>query len=235
MSDDLVKHEGLSAIDALRALMTLDSDDRLSVLKTAVKDGKSGLAARGLSLIQRWNEERFGDALLDEVQAMLDEGRIREDFDSTDAGASSVREFFELIEGKPDEQRFHAFCALFMSANAPEADSDEAFLDLELMSILRKLSAGEMRVLVAFLKVKVYVVGQGVTVLDGLSKEMGNAPHSLIERNAVALVRQSLVAQTWNDMSGTGNQKKPLLTDLALELLKRVEKYDEFQAGRKPA
>ncbi len=229
MSNGMVRHGGLSAIQTLRLLMTLDTDDGLSIAKTAVKEGKSGLAARGLSLIQRWNEDRFCEAFLDEIEDMRQAGRIREDFNRTDAGTSSAREFFELIDGKPDEERFRAFCALFMSANAPDADSNEAFLDLELMSILRKLNAGEMRVLSAFLKVGEYIVGQGYTVSDALAKEIGNAPQALISRNAATLVQQSLVVQTWNDMSGTGGARKALLTDLAVELLRRMRKYNEFK------
>lgn len=232
MSDEIVKQERLSAIQALRALRTLDGDDQLAVFKTAVKDGKGGLAVRGLSLIQRWDEGRFWDALLDEVQAMLDAGRIREDFDHTDAGASSVREFFELIDGKPDEEHFRAFCALFMSANAVDANENEAFVDLELMSILRKLSAGEMRVLSAFLKARSYTIERNGNVLATLAKEIGDAPQALIIRNAAVLVQQSLITSAWNDMSGTVGNKKPLLTDLALELLKRIEKYDAFKASQ---
>lgn len=69
-------------------------------------------------------------------------GKIREDFGHTDAGVSSVREFFELIDGKPDENHFHTFCALFMTANAPDADANQAVLDIELMGILKEPASG---------------------------------------------------------------------------------------------
>ena len=154
MGNEIVKQESMTAIQALRQLTTLDAKDGLAIAKTAVKDGRSGLVARGLSLIQRWNEERFCEAFLDEIEEMRQAGKIREDFDHTDAGASSVREFFELVDGKPDEARFRAFCALFMSANAPDANADEMIVDLELMSILQKLSGGEMHVMIAFLKLR---------------------------------------------------------------------------------
>jgi hypothetical protein len=232
MSDEIAKQEPLSAIQALRALMTLDTDDGLAIVKTGVKDGVRGLVARGLSVLQMWDEGRFCSAFVHELEDMREAGRILEDFNGTDAGVSSLREFFELIDGKPDEERFRAFCALFMSANAPDADANEAFLDLELMSILRKLSAGEMRVLSAFLKVREYTVGQGYVVSAVLAKEIGNTPQALIGRNAAALVQQSLVVQTWNDMSGTGGLHKPLLTDLGVELMSRIEKYNEFKEGR---
>ncbi len=229
MSDEIVKRDGLSAMQALRALRTTDVDDWLAIGKTAIKDGKSGLAARGLSLIQRWDEGRFWDAFLDEVQAMLDAGRIREDLDDTDAGASSMREFFELIEGKPDQERFRAFCALFMSANAPGADANEEFLDLELMGILRKLSAGEMRVLSAFLKVRTYTPGQRYNVTDSLGHEMGGPPATLIRRNAAVLVSHGLVHEKWHDTTGSPANSKPLLTDLGLALFNRIDKYNEFK------
>jgi hypothetical protein len=119
-----------------------------------------------------------------------------------------------------------------MSANAPNANANEAFLDLELMGILRKLSAGEMRVLSAFLKLRSYTVGEGITVQERLAKEIGNTPQALISRNALALVQQSLIQPGWSDMAGTAGNKKPLLTDLAQELLKRIEKYEAFKASQ---
>ena len=230
MSEEIARQDRLSAIQALRALRTLDGDDQLSIIKTAIKEGKGGLAARGISLLQRWNEERFWNVFLDEIDAMREAGRIREDLRNTDAGAASLREFFELIDGKPDHERFRAFCALFMSANAPDADANEEYLDLELMGILRKLSAGEMRVLSAFLKVREFKLSHSCTnVLDAIISEMGgNPPQTLVRRNATALVSENLVNSRWSDAVVNPVAPKMLLTDLGLELLKRIEKYNEF-------
>jgi len=229
MTDEIVKREGISAIESLRLLRTLDTDDQISIAKTALKDGTWGLAARGMSLLQRWDEGRFWDAFLDELDEMRRAGQIREDFDRTDAGVSSVREFFEMIDGKPDEERFRAFCALFMSANAPGADSNEAILDIELMSILRNLSAGEMHLLSAFLKVRSYVVGEG-TVMQSLTRELGYNSHALVRRNVTALLRQSLVdEEAWTNRGGNLRTQKQLLTDLGMALLKRIDKYNEFK------
>ena len=148
MTDEMIKHQdSQTSIETLRSLMTADGYGSLSIAKTAVKEGPKGLLARGISVLQRWNEIRFGEALLQELEDMRSAGKIRGDFNRTDAGVSSLREFFEMIDGKPDEERFRAFCALFMSANAPDADSNQAILDIELMSILRQLTAGEMHLL----------------------------------------------------------------------------------------
>jgi hypothetical protein len=235
MSGEITKQPvHLSAIQALRALRTLDGEDQLSILKTAVKDGKGGLALRGLSLIQRWNEGRFWDAFLAEAQAMLDAGRIREDFDHTDAGVSSVQEFFELVDGKPDKARFQAFCALFMSVNAPEADENEAIVDLELMSILRDLSAGEMHLLSALIKMGFYQVGDDL--IASVSKELGYRSESLVNKNIQSLFKHSLIDKTnWENRGGTGRQRKELLTDLGMELAKRVRTYGEFKERQEGA
>jgi hypothetical protein len=228
MSDEIVKQEPLSAIQALRALMTLDTDDRLSVLKTALKDGKSGLAARGLSLIQRWNEERFCEAFCDEVEEMRQAGRIREDFNRTDAGVSSVQEFFELIDGKPNEKHFRAFCALFMSANAPDADANQAIIDLELMKILRNLSAGEMHLLFAVVTMGYYAVGDDL--LASISKHLGYRSDTLLNKNMSVLLNQHLVSEiNWENRGGAKGERKELLTDLGVELAKRVRIYNEFK------
>jgi hypothetical protein len=232
MSDEIVKQERRSAIEAFRALRTLNGDDQLSIAKTAVRDGTRGLVARGISFLQRLDEDRYWDALLDEMEEMRQAGQIRDDFDHTDAGVASVREFFEFIDGKPDEARFRAFCALFMSANATNANANEVFVDLELMSTLRKLSAGEMRVLSAFLKVGSYRFAKGLNVVETLAEAIGNTPQALISRNAEALLQQSLIMPGWSDTAGTTGNKKPLLTDLGLELLKRIEKYDAFKASQ---
>ena len=230
MSDELIRHEGTQgAIQTLRLLLTIDSDEGLAIAKTGVKDGFKGLAVRGMSVLQRWNEMRFSEAFLSELEEMKREGKIREDFDQTDAGVSSVREFFELIDGKPDAEHFRAFCALFMSANAPDADSNEAILDLELMSILRHLSAGEMHLLSAFLKVRSYKVGIG-NLMGSLAKELGYNSEALVSKNASTLVEQSLIDKyAWNHRSSPGGQEKQLLTDLGMALSNRIQAYNEFK------
>src|SRR5258706_14225224 len=111
---------------------------------------------------------------------------------------SSLEEFFEMIDGKPDEERFRAFCALFMSANAPDTDSSEAILDIELMGILRQLSAGEMHLLSAFLKLRSYKVGVGGRLMESLAKELGYKSDALVYKNITALLEHSLVSrETW--------------------------------------
>ena len=231
MGDEIVKHGGAgSPMQTLRALMTIDADDATAIAKTAVRDGKGGLIARGLSVLQRWNEQRFGVALLQELEEMRQAGQIREDFSRTDAGVSSLREFFELIDGKPDEERFRAFCALFMSANAPDADESEAIFDLELMGILRKLSAGEMHLLSAFLKVRTYEVGGTPSLMDRLGKELGFDSQALIHRNAIALIEQSLIDRdTWTNQGGSVGQERGLLTDLGHALRERIQRYSDFK------
>lgn len=235
MNGQIIRHEGThAAIQALRTLLTLDGDEILSIAKTAVNDGVKGLAGRGISLIQRWNETRFGQALLDELEEMRTAGRIREDFHETDAGASTLREFFEMINGKPDEERFRAFCALFMSANAPDATSSEAILDTELMGILRSLSAGEMHLLWALLKIRSYKITSGTDLLMGpLAKELGYNSPALIGRNIKALLDGGLIrGDTWENQGGAVGSEKQLLTDLGLKLLARVEAYNSFKESK---
>jgi len=229
MNNKIVKSEGLTAIQALRSLNTLDADDTLSILKTAVKEGTTGLVTRGLSLIQRWNSDRFFEAFLDEVEDMMSAGRVNRNLQATDVGVASVREFFKMIDGEPDEKRFHAFCALFMSANAPGVDSNEVILDLELMGILRKLTAGEMHLLSAFLKVRTYTVGQG-NLLDALANELGYKSSALVYKNVTALIENGLIDRgTWTNLGGTVGTEKRLLTDLSAELITRIEKYLHFK------
>jgi hypothetical protein len=230
MSDDSKQTSAGDALQTLRALGTLDGDDTLSILKTGIKDGPRGLVARGLSVIQRWNEKRFGPALLDEIEEMRSAGKIRDDFNQTDAGASSLREFLEMIGGKPDEGRFRAFCALFMSANAPDADSKEAILDVELMNILGGLSGAEMHLLLVFLKTPSYKVEGGRDFIGSLSKELGHNSRALVERNVKTLLEANLVDRTtWANLGGTVGQDKRILTDLGMALRARIEKYNRFK------
>jgi len=232
MTDEMIKREGeQTTIETLRSLMTADGYDGLSIAKTAVKEGPKGLLARGISVLQRWNEIRFGEALLQELEDMKSAGKIREDFNRTDAGVSSLREFFEMIDGKPDEERFRAFCALFMSANAPDADSSEAILDIELMNILRQLTAGEMHLLSAFLKLRSYKVGG--SVMESLFRELGYKSEALVHRNVTPLLEHSLIdRENWRNQGGTPGAEKQLLTDLGMALYQRIVKYNEFKADQ---
>ncbi len=220
----------MGPIQALRSLRTLSGDEIASITKTALKDGPHGLAARGLSLIQHWNEARFWQAFLDVVEDMRSEGAIREDFHTTDAGTGSLREFFEMIDGKPDEERFEAFCALFMSANAPDADASSAIVDLEIMRSLRVLSAGEMHLLTAFLKVQTFVTGHDLFV--HLGKQLGYSSRALISKNANTLHEQGLIVRESVWATPTPNEpgrEVQLLTDLGRLLLQRVNRYNSFK------
>jgi hypothetical protein len=230
MTNEIVKHEKVNAIESLRSLVAEHGYDALSISKTAVKDGTKGLVSRGLTVLQRWNEVRFWDAFMQELDEMREAGEIRDDLNRTDAGVASLREFFELIDGKPDEARFHAFCALFMCANAPDADSSEAILDLELMGILRKLSAGEMHLLSAFLKVRKYSVGTGPLV--PILKELGYNSEAFVDKNVTALIEHHLIDRGgWTQRGGSSGEEKGLLTDLGALLVQRIEKYNDFKAS----
>jgi hypothetical protein len=233
MAEEISKMpEKSGPVEAIRALLTLTGDETLSIIKIGVKDGLKGLGQRGISLLQYWNGQRFGQSFLNVVQEMIDEGQVRPDFHTTDAGASTLHEFFEFIDGKPDEERFHAFSALFMSANAPNADYDEALLDIELMSILRRLSAAEMHLLSAILKRPSYTVGEGGPFPLRLAGELGHNSQSLLYRNMNALLEERLVDRsTWENFGGPQGQQKKLLTDLGYLLLERVNRYNEFKSS----
>ena len=234
MTDEIIKRDaGLSTIDTLRLILAIDGDDALSIAKTAVKDGSKGLVARSMSVFQRWNEVRFGEAFLQELEDMRSAGRIRDDFSRTDAGVSSLKEFFEMIDGKPDEARFQAFCALFMAANAPNAEPHEGILDVELMGIMRKLSAGEMHLLSALLRIAKYEVGHPKPLMHVIADELGYRSDALVRRNIAALIENSLIdRENWTNQGGSTGNVKPLLTDLGIALQERVHRYNEFKNGQ---
>jgi hypothetical protein len=167
MSGEIAKKSDVTTfIQAIRNLMALTPEEQLSIAKSGIADGTWGLARRGLSILQRWNEQRFIPAFVAEVEEMRTAGQIREDLHETDAGVASVREFFEFVDGKPDEERFRTFCALFMSANAPGVNENEVLVDLELMKSLQNLTAGEMHLLSAILKMKQYSISSRPKLLE---------------------------------------------------------------------
>jgi hypothetical protein len=233
MGDEIIKRpEEAGAVQAIQALLTLSGDEALSIIKTGVKGGLKGLGERGISLLQYWNGQRFGQSFLNVVQEMIDEGQVRPDFHTTDAGTSTLHEFFEFIDGKPDEDRFRVFCALFMSANSPDADYDEAVLDTELMGILRQLSAAEMHLLSAIMTRPSYKVADVHNLRAWLAKGVTHDSESLLSRNMDALLKEGLVDRnTWEHPGGTPQQERHLLSDLGTLLLTRVKKYNEFKSG----
>ena len=210
-----------SAIDVVKALANAarDGETSLAIGKTAFKDGLRGLGVRGLSLIQRWNEERFGAAFLDELEQMRRAGAIREDFDQTDAGAASFQELLEMLGNKPNEERFEAFCALFMSANAPNADPNTAIVDIELMHALQGLTIGEMHLLSGFLKIRVF--GSGTTDKKAeVAKQLGYHFPALIDKNIKALIEAGLISG--GAMTPSSSR---VLTDLGQRLLEKTEAF----------
>lgn len=142
-------------------------------------------------------------------------GQIREDLHQTDAGVASVREFFEFVDGKPDEERFHAFCALFMNANAPDVNEKEVLVDLELMKSLQNLTAGEMHLLSAVLKVQKYTVS-GPDLNEELAKHLGYRVDTLVKKQVSSLISEGFVnEENWQRRGGTVNTEKVLITDYA--------------------
>lgn len=231
MSGEIVKKsEATTAIEAIRNLMALTPDEQLAIAKSGIADGTWGLARRGLSVLQRWNEQRFIPAFLDELEEMRTAGQIREDLHQTDAGVASVREFFEFVDGKPDEERFHAFCALFMNANAPDVNEKEVLVDLELMKSLQSLTAGEMHLLSAVLKVQKYKVS-GPDLNEELAKHLGYRVDTLVKKQVSRLISEGFVdEENWQRRGGTGGTEKVLITDYARALIRRIEKYNNFKA-----
>ena len=143
MADEIIKRgEGFRSLgEVLRALRTTTVSEALAIGKTGLKEGYQGIAVRGYTLVQALLEARFFQIFMDQVEEMRAAGQLRDGYEKTAAGVSSWAEFFKFIHGEPDDERFAAFCALFLSANSPDAEDSADSVDIQLMQILRQTHA----------------------------------------------------------------------------------------------
>lgn len=174
-----------------------------------------------------------------ELEKYRDEGKIKEDFLSTDKNRVSFCELLKFIDEEVlDEERFRAIKSIFFASVSKDATEDKEKLAYELMQICKKLSSGDLLVLKAAYDVVNGHLAPSMPAINHREKnandwlnlvaqQIGHSLPSLVEVHEKNLMELKLISdRTLSDKSGIQPTQHFRLTTLGYKLCEFITKYE---------
>lgn len=174
-----------------------------------------------------------------ELEKYRKEGKIKEDFLSTDKNRMSFYELLNFIDEEvPDEDHFRAMKSIFFASVSKNVREDEEKLAYELMQICKKLSGGDLLVLKAAYDVVNGHLASSMPTINHLEKnannwlnliaqQIGHDLPSLVEVHEKNLMELKLISdRTLSDRSGIQSTQHFRLTTLGYKLCEFITKYE---------
>ncbi len=165
-----------------------------------------------------------------EINAYMNEGRIKEDFLEDVSNQSTLMEILQSIDADlPDEDRLKAMRLIFLRAALSSSDERDRILAHQLVQIVRKLTGAQILILKAayeianseetqkLLKVEEHKIN-AKKWLEIMAKRMGHGSTSLIEVHEDQLINLHLIGQRLSDGSIAHWGQTCRLTDLGMKL-----------------
>lgn len=226
-----------------------DEDLTSAVMRRSVDDlveGLTGLAASekreyALSLghlFQSLTKGSFLNTLRYEWDKYRKAGKIEDDYLRSEQHRANFQEMLDFLDNdSPDETRFGFLKKIFLSIATEENDNRDGVLPQQIMKIARTLTAGEILILAANSK----LVKEGIwrkerdsysstdhwLRITGVESKLQYK--ALVEVHEQTLIEKKLLTpRRYSDNSGMVVGENYRLTDLAMELLKYVEGYEDL-------
>jgi len=185
-------------------------------------------------LLQSLIKGKFLNQLIDEWNEYRNKGKIEDDYQTTEQHIECLQEMLDFIDSDmPDEKRFSLLKKIFLVSATESISERNDVLPQQYMKICRKLTSGEVLVLLGtfqFSKNKEFDpkdTGAG-TWLDNIAKVTNLQHFELIELHERNLIDKNLLTpRRLGDKSGVLLGKHYRLTELGYQICKFVEKYDE--------
>ncbi len=216
---------------------------RLAEFLTGVlTSGKKDWALSIGFLFQRFRGGHFLKQLNEEIKKYIEKGKIKDDYLKTEQCKSCLQEFLDCLDkDSPDEQRFKAMKAIFLTIATEDKSNRDEIIPYQLMRICRKLSSSELLVLLA--TYDIYASGKWEADknektqrgLDGTTEDWVN---KVIERSGLkfrelvildqeSLVLKKLLSPNVNgDKSGFKYTDYYRFTPLGYELCSFIKEYE---------
>lgn len=187
-------------------------------------------------LLQRGRGAGFRKALNTEYKSFQEKGKIKNDYANTEQAYSCLQEILDFIDNDaPDEIRFNAMKALFLSIATEKLSDRDDLIPAELMKICRKLDSAEIITLSSIYKI--YKSGQFKTYqrafeptrerLEQVTVESSFKFYEITKIAAKELMEKGLIhssekgfARDWESFG---------LSRLGIELCKFIENYEKGQ------
>jgi len=165
-----------------------------------------------------------------EINELIDEGKIKENYAETKYGFKSLEELLSFIDSEaPDEDRFKAVKAMFFALNSIDVkDSGEEILRYQLFQICIKLSSSQLLTLRAAYEFKKSNTGHSSTEawLKDIARQIGHNSAGLVEKDEITLENEKLITgRTYSDRSGVRGHNGRL-TDFGVFLVEYILKYE---------
>lgn len=180
---------------------------------------------------------KFLKIFKNEWDKFKEKGSIEEDYDFTEQSTSCLLELLQFLDGDmPDEKRFILLKKIFLVAATEKITDRNSHLPLQYMQICRTLSAGEILVLNATFRItedKKEFGNSAQRWLEVMAEESNLKYTALVEIYENRLMEKHLLTERkYADRRGISMGRHYRLTDLAYEICRYIEQYDELDSTR---
>ena len=194
--------------------------------------GSSDLIHMGGRLVQGAIKGHLLTQASREINKLVEEGKIKEDYAETKYGFKSLEELLSFIDSEaPDEDRFKAVKAMFFALNSVDVkDSGEEILRYQLFHICTKLSSSQLLTLRAAYEFKKQHTehSSADAWLRDVAKQIGHNSAGLVENDETTLEHEKLITgRIHNDRSGVRGYNARL-TDFGISLIEYILKYENL-------
>ncbi len=167
-----------------------------------------------------------------EINKLIDEGKIKENYAETKYGFKSLEELLKFIDSEaPDEDRFNAVKAMFFALNSVDVKNlGEEILRYQLFHVSTKLSSSQLLTMRAAYEFKKNHTqhSSAEAWLQDISKQIGHNSKGLVENDETVLEQEKLITgRTYNDRSGVRGHNGRL-SDFGISLVEYILKYENY-------
>ena len=207
---------------------------------TRLVEGLTGIAASNREklalsvgrILQGLTAGRFLEILIKEWEKFKKEGRIKDDYESTEQCRTCLQELLDFLDKDlPDEQRFSILKQIFLVAATEDASNRDSHLPLQYMQISRTLTAGEVLVLNATYKVarhkpdKMADSREATDWLKIIARESGLTYLELVEAHENELIKKRLLSDRASRGRRVHRGSHFRLTDLGYVICEYISHY----------
>ena len=201
----------------------------------ALSAGVPELIRVGGRLVQGAIKGRLMTQFGREINKLVEDGKIKEDYANTKYGFKSLEELLNFIDSEaPDEERFNAVKSLFFALNSIDVkDFGEEMLRYQLFKIALTLTSSQIIILKTSYdwllgKEDLSNFGLGSSAsgwITKMSNALGHNIRSLVEIDETVLMdKQLLSSRMFPDKSGI-HSEDARLTDLGISFCKNLSNY----------
>ena len=196
----------------------------------ALSAGTSGLVTAGGRLIQGAIKGNLYIQFGREINKLIEDGKIKEDYPNKKYGFQSLADFLNFIDSEaPDEDRFKAAKAMFFALNSIDVeDSGEEMLRYQLFKITLELTSSQLLMLKISYDKAIRREANGSTAASWvitMGEDLGHKIDSLVIIDENILMEKHLISPRRHpDKSGI-TQENCRLTKLGMSLCKNLSKY----------